>query len=369
MKRLIAASAAVLLSAFPLISQTVSETTEATEEEETGLTLSLIPRLDGSILNYNQPEGNITSWTLGNSILYSILDGNITDNLSVYACFHLLAPDPSWLYTNTFHSDECSWLDMLSLTYSLGNFDISLGKENLAFGGFEQDADICDPYLDLSTNSWHSIQSFLWGGRLAYNFGEEQNIFFQGLASPFSVYPFQDKLFCATVGWNGCIGNYETMWSFGNMKTGDENPDYENLKLLSLGNRLTLGNVVTTLDVNFRAFSLNSLFSEEMSSLLDVRYCFPKVEIFAKGGWEYCHKEHFNYFAYDEEDATWNIDGTIVPNYIYDYKDYLFAGLGVEYYPLADRSLKLHLVGAANNYNNAKSITAGITYYFDINLK
>ena len=378
MKKIFAATIILALSSQAIFAQATEP--ENTAEEESGLTLSIVPRLDGSAMTWKYAEGSDQKFSLGNTMLYTILDGNITDNLSIYACFHLLDKEPGWLYHNTFRSDECSWLDIFSLTYSLGNFDISLGKENLAFGGFEQDPDICYPYLDLCSSSWHSIQSFLWGGRLGYNLDDDNNVFLQCVASPMSEYPFQDRLFCTTLGWNGAVGNDETMWSFGVMRTGEEFKEYSNLWMLSLGDRYTAGDFTATFDINFRAFNPVTLFREEMTSLLELRYSFPKIDIFAKGGWETCNKdEYFTYFSSTEGLESWNIEGTIVPQYISSNKDYIFGGLGIEYYPFADRSLRVHLVGAANNYANniwsqtnfgpAFSVNAGLTYTFDVNLK
>ena len=393
MKKLIAATIALALSAQAIPAFAAGQDDD-TAEEENGLTLSIIPRLDFSKMQWKYGEettNKFNSSSLGNTMLYTILDGNITDNLSIYACFHLLDKETGWLYHNTFRSDECSWLDMFSLTYSLGNFDISLGKENLAFGGFEQDADICYPYLDLCSSSWHSIQSFLWGGRLGYNLDDDNNVFLQCVASPMSEYPFQDKLFCATLGWNGAVGNDETMWSFGVMRTGDEYKEYRNLWMLSLGDRYTAGDFTATFDINFRAFNPVTLFQEEMTSLLELRYSFNIFDVFAKGGWEASRADSFNYFGTTEINGGWNVPGTIVPQFIWSGRDYIFGGLGIECYPLADRSLRLHLVGAVNNYANdifelgriiadapqysgvkfgpALSINAGITYTFDVNLK
>ena len=249
-------------------------TTANEEEEDTGLSLTVIPRLDGSAQTWKNIEKPFGSYSLGNTMLYTILDGNVTDNLSVYACFHLLDKETGWLYHNTFHSDECSWLDMFSLTYSLGNFDLSLGKENIAFGGFEQDDDICTPHLDLCSNSWHTIQSFQWGGRLGYNFedhGNPQNVFFQIVSSPTSEMPFQDKLFCTTIGWNGNVGNDETMWSLGVMRTGEEDASMKNLWMLTLGDRYTCGNFSWTWDLSFRSFAFSEIFRQECTNIMELR--------------------------------------------------------------------------------------------------
>lgn len=359
-----AALAAALLCFQINVSAQTAAAVEA-EDDENHVTVSLIPRIEGNWQHF-KTEDPKNVFGLANSALFSEIDGNFTDNLAVYGQFMLMDTDPASLYGNSFRPDECTWVRMLMLTYSLGNFDLSLGKDALAFGGFEKAEDEYNGYLDSYTTSWHQIQPFLWGGKLGYNIDENNNVFFQALNSPIVLdeekpYAFQNGIMTYSVGWNGLMSeNWETMWSLTHMQTGDK----VNYKMISIGNRWTAGDWQITLDLEARAQGAATVVNNEMTTVGQVRYIGGNFEAFAKGGWEFCHQTEKNYFAY--EDSRF-IDGLIVPDILTPSKDYVFGALGLEYFPLADHSLRLHTVATANNFG-AFSLNAGLTYFFEFDL-
>ncbi|MBR5056848.1 MAG: hypothetical protein IKX03_06600 [Bacteroidales bacterium] len=361
-----ALSAALFIIPFNSFAQAVEE-----EDEGNHMAVTIAPRLEGNIGAWTSDNQTYYQTSLASSMLYMILDGNFTDNLSLYGAIQLLNPNPAGLYGKEviFNPQYQSFVNVLLLTYSLGPVDISFGKDALAFGGFEQEPDIIDTYWDVSSNSWYMIQPYLWGGRVTLNLGD-QAPFFQIVDSPLKDRTFGPGGFCFFGGWDGQFFDaWQTKWSFGLMQT----PEDGNIKILSLGNRWHFGDVQLTLDYQARSFDLSTLFNDEMTLVGDLRYCFPKIDVFSKFGWEFYHGSDESGYFTDFECPTWNIPQTILPNYLgpkgtFARGDYLFGSLGAEWYPLSDRRLRIHVIAAANNYYRACSLTAGVTYKFEFNL-
>ena len=120
MKRLLVVCAAALLPCFLVSAQEADNSGRSVE-------LSVIPRLDLNPV-FSTEKGGGTEFTLGNTSLYSLFEGNITENLSFSVCNHWAAFDSvhdvfdstKQLYQSTFYSDNTNWLDWAYLTYSRG---------------------------------------------------------------------------------------------------------------------------------------------------------------------------------------------------------------------------------------------------------
>ena len=382
MKRHLLAALSAALFVIPFNS--FAQAADPEEEEGNHMTVTIAPRLEGNLGRWEYNNEVNKNKSLQSSMLYMIMDGNITDNLSLYGAFQLLNPDPVGLYGKDylFTPQYVNFLNMLMLTYSIGPLDISLGKDALALGGWEQDPSLVDTYWDIYSNNWNLVQPYLWGGRLTLNLGD-QAPFIQIVDSPVKDRILGKGGMCYFGGWDGqFFDGWQTKWSFGVMQT----PEDGNMKILSLGNRWSYDGLTFSLDYMARSFGFNTLFNDEMSLIGELRYSFPKIDIFSKGGWEFYHGENdFGYFTIVDDDG--NIDGeiipygndtlignTIVPNAIgpnhgmFKSGDYLFISLGAEWYPLNNRDLRVHLIGAMNNYHKACSVTAGVTYYLNFNL-
>ena len=81
MKRLFLAAFSAALLLVPFVSR--AQAAEVDEEEGNHMTVTIAPRLEGNYGKWeadNQPGTNLS---LGSSMLYMIMDGNITDNLSL----------------------------------------------------------------------------------------------------------------------------------------------------------------------------------------------------------------------------------------------------------------------------------------------
>ena len=147
------------------------------EDAGSGAVLSIIPRLDAGML-YDF-EGKEASFSFGNTSLYTLFEGNISQNWSFSIANHWVASD-GWaggafndaigtptadLYS--FHLpfqgvETCdpNFLDWAYLTYSPGDFSFSLGKVVLLFGGWESDEyDFADFSFKSSDTSVLSIET------------------------------------------------------------------------------------------------------------------------------------------------------------------------------------------------------------------
>lgn len=345
-----------LLVAIPCYFCTYSQ-----EAESLGNTpeLTIIPRFD---VNPYIPVGNKGNGGVdfSNSSLYTVFEGNIGEHFSYSMCNHWLSTDPKSLYKNSFRSDDNNWVDWLTLSYSVGNFTFSLGKDMMAIGGYELDAMDVDSHINLSSGFWNNIAIYQWGGKVEYSPTESSTLAFHFTTSPFAERPFAGKLFTYSLYWSGEYGCFSPIWSANFM-------EYERgrfISIISLGNRFDIGDFAIELDYMNRASSAKRFFDQEMSLIGKLSYNLKdKAEFFIKGGYEFRHGDE-DMFGYGDD---WEIDGSIVPSGILRNKDYAFYGAGIHYYPLRNsKDLRLHVVAAANNYSNDVALTIGATYYFNL---
>ena len=350
MKRLLVVCAASLLSCFLVSAQEADNSGRSVE-------LSVIPRLD---LNPTFTPGGSTGFTLGNTSLYSLFEGNITDNLSFSVANHwaafgqlddILAPTKA-LYQNTLYSYDVNWLDWAYLTYSFGQFSVSLGKDMITTGGLEFDDYDFEVHPSLVSSYWHALASYQWGGKFGFTTPSESDSFsFQVTTSPFGERPFASKLFNYSLEWRGEHGILETIWSA--TALGTEPGEFQ--PVFCLGQRLNFDSVSVGLD----AFSVIGDEDEEENTVLhkgitimpSILYSpSDKFDILAKGGYE-------NYALETVEDVTvrqW------------------WAGLACHWYPLKDsRDLRVHAVAAYRPGNEFAapaplSLTVGLLYNISI---
>ena len=320
------------------------------------------PRFD--VNPYAPLKGGYKGFDFGNSSLYTFLDGSV-GNFSYSLCNHWVSTDTPSLYQNVFRSDDVNYIDWLTLSYQVGRFNFTVGKDMLAIGTWELDYYDVDVHTSLVSPFWHKIAIYQWGGAVDYTTKDEStNIRFQfgtspfgeypfGI-SPFGEYPFASKLFTYSLDWRGEYGCYAPIWSVNFV-------EYERGKfvnLIALGNAFYMGDFTLELDYMNRATSLKRFFNQEFSVGAQLLYNYnDKVEVFAKGGYESYNSDIFGY-----EDDPWFIpfDNSLCPRYWY-------VGGGVHYFPLREsRDLRLHAVAAYNNFAKSVSISFGATYHFNL---
>ena len=313
------------------------------------------PRFDAN--PYAPIKGGCKGFDFGNSSLYTFLDGSI-GNFSYSMSNHWFAADwdsTKGLYQNAFRSDDYDFIDWLILSYSVGRFNFTVGKDMLAIGTWELDYYDVDVHTSLVSPFWHKIAIYQWGGAVDYTTKDEStNLRFQFGTSPFGERPFASKLFVYSLDWRGEYGCYMPIWSVNFV-------EYEKGKfvnLIALGNAFYFGDFTLEIDYMNRATSVKNFFNQEFSVGAQLLYNYAdKVEVFAKGGYE--NFNNSDIFGY-EDNLFVPTDSSLCPRYWY-------AGGGVHYFPLRkSRDLRLHAVVAYNNYAKNMSMSFGATYYFNL---
>ena len=355
MKSLLVVCPASLLPCFLVSAQQADNSGRSVE-------LSVIPRLD---LNptFSTEKGGGAEFTLGNTSLYSLFEGNLTENLSFSVAHHWAAFDDvndvlgstKNLYLNTLYSYDTNWLDWAYMTYSFGNFAVTLGKDMITTGGLEFDDYDFEVHPALQSSYWHELACYQWGGKFAFTTPSEEDSFsFQVTTSPFGERPFASKLFNYSLEWRGEHGPLETIW--GATALGTKEGKYQ--PVFSLGQRLNFDSVSVGLDaisvIGDEDEEENVFLRKGITLMPSVLYSpSEKFDILAKGGYE-------NYAQEIGEDLTFK---------------HWWAGIACHWYPLRDsRDLRIHAVAVyrpESEYfiapiNNPISVTLGLLYNISI---
>ena len=339
MKRLLVVCAASLLSCFLVSAQEADNSGRSVE-------LSVIPRIDLAPEFYNDGSG---AFTLGNTSLYSLFEGSITDNLSFSVANHwagfysvddLWAADTKALYQNTLKR-TANWLDWANLTWSFGDFSLTLGKDLITTGGIEFDDYDFDVHPIMVSSLWNGFDAYQWGAKLGWSPAEDQELTFQVTTSPYVDDLFGKPWFNYSLGWTGTIGDaIETIWSATAVQWDKASEGLLDAYfwLVCLGQRASLGDWTLGLDLS-NATMMPGDLSYGMTVMPSVAYALSeKVDFFAKGGWE-------NQICKDElaDPSCW------------------FAGAGLNWRPV--ENLRLHALAAYNELWECASVSIGATYY------
>ena len=343
MKRLLVVCAASLLPCFLVSAQEADNSGRSVE-------LSVIPRLD---LNpcFSTAKGEGGEFTLGNSSLYSLFEGNLTENLSFSVCNHWAGFDSVHeplettkdLYRYSLRSDYTNWLDWAYLTYTLGSFDISLGKDMVTTGGLEFDDYDFEVHHSLVSSFWNDFSCYQWGAKVAWTAPSESDSFsLQMTTSPYGERPFSSKLFNYSLQWRGEHGPLETIWSA--TAVGTEPSEYQ--PVFALGQRLNFDSWTVGLDAFSVVGDWEEILRKGITLMPSVVYSpSDKLDILAKGGYE-------NYASELVEDLTFNR---------------WWGGLACHWYPLQDsRDLRVHAVAAYDHSTSFVSLTLGVLYNLSI---
>jgi len=338
--------ATILLSCIHAFSQ------EADGTPVNGIGLSIIPRLD---ITPAFPYRDKDDLTLGNSSLYSLFEGSFLDgDLTFSLCNHWLSAWPSELYVcdeaegrsaNLFRSDYSNFLDWACITYETGGFSFTLGKDAMLMGGFEFDEDDYDIHPSLASSLWDLFPSNQWGAKAGYTLPSGNHSFaVQLTSSPYGERTFASGRFACSAEWRGRFGPYSTHWT-GTILTRPEDKRIQ--PLLSFGQKVELGpwtfildlfNSITTDDGDTRTWSLTALPSARLT-------VGDHFDFFLKGGYE-GGKDDFG-----------------------DWRGDWYGGGGVHWFPLADRTLRVHLTGAWRDDTVHRAFASlGVTYYFNLGI-
>lgn len=290
----------------------------------------------------------------GTSSLYTLFEGSVGDNFSYSMSNHWLSTYPKSLYQNAFRSDDVDFIDWLTLSYSVGRFTFTVGKDMLAIGGYELDPMDVDQHPTLCSTFWHNCAIYQWGGKVEYTTKDEAStVAFQFGTSPFGELPFKSKLFSYSLIWYGKYGCFAPIWS-ANLIEYDRGCF---VKMASLGNGFYFGDFGAEVDLMYKHLNYDGS-NHELSAVAKFGYTLKdKVELFIKGGYE--HRSGLDIFGYEDEFS-------FMPTEL-SSRGFAFYGGGVNYYPLrSSKDLRLHAVIAANTYSKSLALSIGATYHFNL---
>ncbi|MBR5100768.1 MAG: hypothetical protein IKX34_05650 [Bacteroidales bacterium] len=335
-----------VLFAFLLVSCAVFAQDEKPQSEGT---LLVVPRLDFDPA-YN--GGGEWSFDLGSTSLYTLFEGNITPNLSFSVCNHWLAfstgfDDTADLYRNTGRAYSTNWVDWANLTYKMGNFFVSAGKDYIHVANFEIEDYDYDAHWQMNSFLWNNFQVYQWGGRVGWqNDDETLTVSLQMTTDPlmYRFYELTD------------IGNYA--YTFNAFYEG------ETVSLMgsvthsgswgwigALGAKLAVSDALSLqTDINMTNFLRSG------SIRLDATVS-DQVELFGKLGYEWLRTD------WDETAAG----------------GHYFGGFGCNWYPLRDsHDLRIHALAAPSVYSDLTGdivrrwidgyFSLGATYFFEFSI-
>ena len=189
--------------------------------------------------------------SLGNSSVYTLFEGAIGEHVQFTFSNHWFAPNPVSLYSNTLYSNANNWVDIATVGFNFGGFNITLGKDYIATGGFEYDAwDVDTDYMMVGEKPlvasylWANLPCYQWGASLGYTFGDHTTLKAQMLTSPFGERPFVSGLYSYSLFWQGSYGPFSNIWSGSAIQRPDGGFEW----LVSLSNRYELGDFTLGFD-------------------------------------------------------------------------------------------------------------------------
>ena len=301
-------------------------------------TFRIVPRFDAGA-NFYKGEKPEVDW--GNSGLYTELEQNFSSSVK----FHLLNlwvnPYPQELYQATFHANVPNWMPICSIEFDFSNFYVSLGKDYIGLGGFENDPSDYDFDYDQLTPFNSGVTNTQWGGMFGWvSDSENTELSIAVTSSQFVDRPFANGQLSFSGIWRGNYGPLSTIW--GVSAVGTQKGKYQ--FLATLGQRLTLGGFSATFDW------FNTSYPDPFEERV-----LPKGHTF--------HGE----LAYDfggRGDVALTGSYILAPKNGGEYSNSWLVGAKVHIYPLKSRNLKISLTGAYDNLWECWDFRAGLLYYF-----
>lgn len=315
-------------------------------------------------------------FNLGNSSLYLMTDGTITDRLSYDVSLNFLNRELKGLYSkDTFFAPDkgTNFINWANLTFNLSdNWSISAGKQIAYIGGWEEDPYDVEQPLDLMSQDWNNINVYLWGASL--DFSPDDNIAYgvQISQSPLSGYLFEKgsspKL---ALNLNARLGENDANTSIARFNYA-ERPEDSEIWMLTLAHKYESDNFHAWLDLTdkWSSWKFNKFRNLNIVAALGYAFMEGTLDFTLKGGYQQCN-ENGDYFGYGSE---WNTGKSIDEGSVYGItplgidsaKSYCFGGLIASYAPTSNFKFTSHI--AWNNYTKLVSATIGILVNFDLHI-
>ena len=223
------------------------------------------------------------------------------------------------------------------------------GKTAIMIGGYEYDSAPADVYFySLFCNGFSQYFAFSAGAE--YTFAPGQTLAVQICNSPLTT--SYDENYAYNLGWIGHFAPWwETIWTCNLV----DDPRGSKIQYIALGNHCVWGPLAFDLDFFNRASSRQRQYLLSDFSLISKM-------IYRIGNWNLCAKlgyEHNDYSNVDEDGFAY--DTIVAPG-----TNYWYGGWGVEYFPLGNERIRLHLAGFTDNLTRGHTITTGVKWRFDI---
>ena len=276
------------------------------------------------------------------------LDGTIGSKFSYHLRQRINAPNIG--FANTFFQGT----DWAYLNWNFtDNLFLSAGKQVVAIGGWEYDTNPIDIYY--GTEFWNTVCCYEVGASLNYKANTGKNhVLFQVCNSPFINQAMQ-SMYAFSLMWYGNFNHFKTTYSVNLI----EYQPGKYINYIALGNKLQFKGVEMYLDITNRAsFQQEHFFGQDITAIFGIGVDIgSKWIVFAKAGYDYTKAQLPNTETHDQYDQ-----------YITPGKNVNFESLGFEFYPLSDRSLRLHLCGSHTNVDGASKFQAnlGLTWKVDL---
>ena len=289
--------------------------------------------------------GPSTDHGFAGKYLVVALDGNIGSRFSYHLRQRLNTPNIGFAQT-FFQGTDWAYLNW-NFT---DNLFLSAGKQVVAIGGWEYDTNPIDIYY--GTEFWNTVCCYAVGASLNYQDKSGKNlVLFQVCNSPF-INNAMEGIYSYNLMWYGNFDVFKTTYSVNMI----EYMPGKFINYIALGNKFQFNGVEMYLDVINRAsLENNQFFGQAITGIYGIGVDIgPKWIVFAKAGYDYNPAGLPNAGAYDPNEVPkTNVD---------------FESVGFEYYPMGNRSLRLHLCGSHTSADGIGKFQAnlGLTWKVDL---
>ena len=245
---------------------------------------------------------------------------------------------------NPFNATDFLWIDWRPNT----NWSFVFGKQPILMGGYEFDSAPIDVYYySAFANALYQYYAFGVSAHRMWDDGQ-QDLAIQFIPSPVSS-GLQDA-YSLNLYWNGrLLPWWRTLWSTNLV----EDQYHRILNYITFSNKFVFNKFFVDVDLMNRAsFEQKQFFFSDWSLIIK--------GILTLGKWNLCTK-----FGMEQNDAAnVNADGLSYDLALPAGSRFLYGGVGVEYFPLGNDNLRLHIACFRDNFININNLDMGITWRF-----
>lgn len=247
---------------------------------------------------------------------------------------------------NPFNATDFLWIDWRPNQ----KWSFVFGKQPILMGGYEFDSAPIDVYYySAFANGLYQYYAFGVSAHRIWQDGE-QDLAFQFIPSPISS-GLQDA-FSLNLYWNGRLTSWwRTLWSTNLV----EDQYHRILNYITFSNKFVFNKFFIDVDVMNRAsFEQRQFFFSDWSLIIK--------GILTLGKWNLCTK-----FGMEQNDAAnVNAEGLSYDQVLPAGKRFLYGGVGVEYFPLGNDNLRLHIAAFRDSFIHINNLDMGITWRFSL---